>query len=115
MKLSICVGLGTIALAITGASVRAGTQTVNVPLGVIQQPWATLSTDEKLAWLKTAYEDANRRADRLAVKDAALEKRIQALEERPTSSPTHCNTLTTVRELKQNAGYDPFTVCLNHP
>jgi len=115
MKLSLCIGLGTIALGVTGTSVLAGTQMANVPLGMIQQPWATLSTDEKLAWLKTAYEDENRRAEGLAVKNAALERRIRVLEERPTSSPAHCNTLTTVRELKQNAGYDPFMICLNHP
>ena len=115
MKLLICIGLGAIALGVTGTTVLAGTQTMNVPLGVVQQPWAALSSDEKLAWLKTAYEDENRRAEGLAVKNAALERRIRALEERPTSSPAHCNTLTTVRELKQNAGYDPFTICLNHP
>lgn len=115
MKLSICIGLAAIALGLTGTSVLAGSQTLNAPLGVIQQPWDALSSDEKLAWLKTAYEDENRRAQGLAVKNAALERRIEALEARPTSSPTHCNTLTTVRELKQNAGYDPFTICLNHP
>ena len=115
MKLSICIGLGAIALGVTATSVLAGSQTMNAPLGVIQQPWATLSNDEKLAWLKTAYEDENRRADGLAVKNAALERRIRALEERPTSSPAHCNTLTTVKELKNNSGYDPFFICLNHP